>query len=59
LKTAKKNLSQADLLLQRYRKKATSDLRRYLITPQQEFVEAACLIARVEGKEVPADNITA
>jgi translin len=56
LKTAKKNLSQADLLLQRYRKKATSDLRRYLITPQQEFVEAACLIAIVEGKEIPSDK---
>ena len=56
LKTAKKNLSQADLLLQKYRKKATSDLRRYLITPQQEFVEAACLIAVVEGKEIPSDK---
>jgi translin len=56
LKTAKKNISQADLLLQRYRKKATSDLRRYLITPQQEFVEAACLIAIVEGKEIPSDK---
>jgi translin len=56
LKTAKKNISQADLLLQRYRKKATSDLRRYLITPQQEFVEAACLIAIVEEKEIPSDK---
>ena len=56
LKTAKKNLTQADLLLQKYRKKATSDLRRYLITPQQEFVEAACLIAVVEGKEIPSDK---
>ncbi len=56
LKTAKKNLSQADLLLKKYSKKATSDLRRYLITPQQEFVEAACLIAVVEGKEIPSDK---
>ena len=56
LKTAKKNLTQADLLLKKYRKKATSDLRRYLITPEQEYVEAACLLAVVEGKEIPTDK---
>jgi translin len=56
LKTAKKNLIQADLLLKKYRKKATSDLRRYLITPEQEYVEAACLLAVVEGKEIPTDK---
>ena len=56
LKTAKKNLSQADLLLKKYRKKATSNLRRYLITPEQEYVEAACLLAVVEGKEIPTDK---
>ncbi len=56
LKTAKKNLTQADLLLKKYRKKATSDLQRYLITPEQEYVEAACLIAVVEGKEIPSDK---
>lgn len=56
LKTAKKNLAQADLLLKKYRKKATSDLRRYLITPEQEYVEAACLLAVVEGKEIPSDK---
>ncbi len=56
LKTGKKNLSQADLLLKKYRKKATSDLMRYLITPEQEYVEAACLLAVVEGKEIPTDK---
>ncbi len=56
LKTAKKNLAQTDLLLKKYRKKATSDLRRYLITPEQEYVEAACLLAVVEGKEIPSDK---
>jgi translin len=54
LRTAKKNLKQADLLLKKYRKKATSDLQRYLITPEQEYVEAACLLAVVEGKEIPS-----
>jgi len=56
LKTAKKNLTQADLLLKKYRKKAISDLRRYLITSEQEFVEAACLLAIVEGREIPSDK---
>jgi len=56
LKTAKKNLTQADLLLKKYRKKAISDLRRYLITSEQEFVEAACLLAIVEGREIQSDK---
>ncbi len=56
LKTAKKNLSQADLLLKKYRKKAISDLRRYLITSEQEFVEATCFLAIVEGREIPSDK---
>lgn len=55
LKTAKKNLKQADSLLQKYKKKAEFDLRRYLVTPEQEYVEAACLIAVVEKKEIPSD----
>ena len=56
LKTAKKNLTQADLLLTKYRKKAISDLRRYLITSEQEFVEAVCFLAIVEGREIPSDK---
>jgi len=55
LKTGKKNLKQADTLLKKYKKKAEFDLRRYLITPEQEYVEAACLIAVVERKEIPSD----
>jgi len=52
----KKNLKQAEALLKKYKKKATEGLRRYLITPEQEFVEAACLIAIVEQKEIPSDK---
>ncbi|MFB5608221.1 MAG: RNA-binding protein [Candidatus Nitrosomaritimum yanchengensis] len=55
LKTAKKNLKRADSLLKKYKKKAEFDLRRYLVTPEQEYVEAACLIAVVEKKEIPSD----
>ncbi|MDH3278692.1 MAG: RNA-binding protein [Nitrosopumilus sp.] len=56
LATGKDNLKQADILLKKYKKKATGGLERYLITPEQEFVEAACLIAIVEKKEVPSDK---
>ena len=56
LAEGKKNLKQADMLLKKNKKKATGQLRRYLITPEQEFVEAACLIAIVEKKEIPSDK---
>ncbi len=55
-KTGKNNLKKAESLLKKYKKKATGDLRRYIITPEQEFVEAACLIAVVEKKEIPSDK---
>ena len=56
LKEGRENLKQAETLLKKYKKKATGQLRRYLITPEQEFVEAACLIAIVEKKEIPSDK---
>jgi translin len=56
LTRGKDNLKQAGILLKKYKKKATGGLERYLITPEQEFVEAACLIAIVEKKEVPSDK---
>jgi len=56
LKTARKNLTEVDLLLKKYRKKATANLQRYLVTSEQEYVEAACLLAVVEGKEIPSDK---
>ena len=55
-KTAKINLKKAEILLKKYQKKAKGDLRRYIITPEQEFVEAACLIAIVEKKEIPTNK---
>ena len=42
--------------LKKYKKKGSLELRRYLITPEQEFVEAACLIAIVEKREIPLDK---
>ena len=55
IKSARNNLNQAKTLLKKYQKKATGDLRRYIVTPEQEFVEAACLIAIIEKKEIPTD----
>ncbi len=56
MRSAKNNLKQADVLLKKYKKKATSDLRRYMIMPEQEFVEAASLIAIVEKNEIPSEK---
>lgn len=56
MKFAKNNLKQADVLLKKYKKKATPDLRRYMIIPEQEFVEAASLIAIIEKKEIPSEK---
>ncbi len=56
MKSAKNNLKHADVLLKKYKKKATSDLRRYMIMPEQEFVEASSLIAIVEKNEIPSEK---
>ncbi len=53
-KTGKRNITQADLLLKKYRKKATSELQRYLITAEQEYVEAVCFLAVVKGNQIPS-----
>ncbi|QUC64216.1 RNA-binding protein [Nitrosopumilus sp. K4] len=55
-KSAKTNLKKAESLLKKYQKKAKGDLRRYIITPEQEFVEASCLVAIFEKKEIPTDK---
>jgi translin len=56
IRIAKNNLKQADMLLKKYKKKATPDLQKYMITPEQEFVEAASLIAIVEKNEIPSEK---
>ena len=54
LNTAKKKLLEAKKSLNGLKKKATGDLKRYLITPEQELVEAFSLIAIVEKKDIPS-----
>lgn len=51
---AQKNLGRADALLKRYRKKSTGNLARYMITPEQEFVEASALLSIHCKKQIPS-----
>ncbi|MDX1596259.1 MAG: RNA-binding protein, partial [Nitrosopumilaceae archaeon] len=53
IKSAKSKLAEAEKLLKKFRSKSTIDVQKYLITPEQEFVEAASLIAISEKKEIP------
>ena len=54
LKLARKNVLNAKKLLSKYKKSAKGDLVRYLVTPEQEIVEATSLISIVEGKPIPS-----
>jgi translin len=56
LKQAKLKIKQADKMLLLCRKKADGALRRYLITPQQELVEACALLAIVEKRPIPGNE---
>lgn len=52
-KIAKAKIQRARNLLKSFRKKAIGELQRYLVTPEQEFVEANALLAIVEKKNIP------
>ena len=54
LNAAKKKIAKAKSELTKLKQKSTGDLIRYIITPEQEFVEAASLLAVIEGKEIPS-----
>lgn len=54
LPNAKKKLKNAQKLLLANRKKADSESKRYLLTPEQELVEATCFIAVLENKPIPS-----
>ena len=56
LKIGRKKAQQAEVLLKKYRKKLNVNLKRYLVTPEQEFVEAIALIAIAEKKEIPSSQ---
>ena len=54
LNTAKKKIAKAKSELTKLKQKTSGNLVRYIITPEQEFVEAASLLAVIEGKEIPS-----
>ena len=54
LSTAKKKIAKAKSELTKLKQKSTGDLVRYIITPEQEFVEAVSLLAVIEGKDIPS-----
>ena len=54
LNTAKKKIAKAKSELTKLKQNTSGDLVRYIITPEQEFVEAASLLAVIEGKEIPS-----
>ncbi len=52
-KSAKSKIKKAQTLLKSYRRKADGEFQRYLLTPEQELVEANALLAVVEKKTIP------
>ena len=57
IKQAKENLKHARMLLKKYQRIAKGDLKKYLITAEQEYVEASCILAIFEKKEIPTEKI--
>ena len=53
LDSAKLKIKKAKSLLVKLKQKAKGDLDRYLLTPEQELVEAVALLSVIEGKLIP------
>ena len=54
LRLAKQKIKNAELVLEKNQKKAKDDFKKYLITPEQELVEACSFLAVIENKEIPS-----
>ena len=54
LNAAKKKIAKAKSELTKLKQKTSGNLVRYIITPEQEFVEAVSLLTVIEGKEIPS-----
>jgi translin len=54
LKLARQKIKKAEVVLKVNQKKARNNFKKYLITPEQEFVEAHSFLAIVENKEIPS-----
>ena len=53
LNSAKQKIKKAKSLLVKLKQKSRGDLDRYLLTPEQELVEAVALLSVIEGKQIP------
>jgi translin len=53
-KSAAKKVLAAKKLLEQYRKKTADSLYKYLLLPEQEFVEATSLLSILQEKQIPA-----
>ena len=53
LNSAKLKIKKAKMLLAKLKQKTTCGLDRYLLTPEQELVEAIALLSIIEGKQIP------
>ncbi len=51
---AKEKATKAKQILDEIRKRSTNELYKYLMTSEQELVEAFAFLAIVEGKEIPS-----
>ena len=54
LKLARQKVKKAEAVLKVNQKKAGVKFQKYIITPEQEFVEAHSFLAIVENKEIPS-----
>ena len=54
LSGAKSKIKKAKALLSKLKQKTSGDLGRYILTPEQELVEAISLLAIIEGKQIPS-----
>jgi len=54
LRLARQKIEKAEVVLKKNQKKAKNNFKKYLITPEQEFVEAHSFLAVIENKEIPS-----
>ena len=50
---AREKLTKASTMLAEFRDYAEDDLKRYMIVPEQEFVEASVLMSIIDNSEIP------
>ena len=51
--SARAKIKKAKSLLAKLKQNTKGDLNRYLLTPEQELVEAVALLSVIEGKQIP------